>query len=331
MTSRPTRRSGAPLSITACAASRVAPEVVLARHRRDVGLLEVDPAHHHDLADVPARPRGRAASARATLVSGPIATIVSSPGSARDPPARSPRRRRPSSAGSAPCTDGTSVRPSTSQQLAGQPGRGDDVAVAADRGHHVDDDAGVGEGQREGEAVVDVRARRAHRQVGVEDDPQRLAHSRPRSVSVRTSGWSRSSSLWPIVETKTLPLPHWRVHTAGQVTCSRHGVSSAGVERGGGEHLVELVGEHPVLLGVQRPARVEAGDELVVGLLGQHDDVVLDEPTGVRGPLAAGEVQVVRRAAVGVARRRRASRRARCRSRPRPRGRAPARRWPRPG
>ena len=37
-------------------------------------------------------------------------------------------------------------------------------------------------------------------------------------MSVRTSGTSKSSCLWPMVETKTRPAPTVLVHTAGMVT-----------------------------------------------------------------------------------------------------------------
>ena len=75
------------------------------------------------------------------------------------------------------------------------------VGVPADRRDGLDLDLRVCQRQREREAVVDVGSDRPHREVGVEQDashvdkPQRLAQSRPRSVNVRTSGTSRSSSL----------------------------------------------------------------------------------------------------------------------------------------
>ncbi len=54
-------------------------------------------------------------------------------------------------------------------------------------------------------------------------DPQRLAHRMPLSMMVRTFGSFTTSRLCPGVDTKTRPSPHWRVHTAGQVTGRCHG------------------------------------------------------------------------------------------------------------
>jgi hypothetical protein len=52
------------------------------------------------------------------------------------------------------------------------------------------------------------------------DDPhsQRLAHRMPLSMMVRTFGSLTVARSWPGVETKTRPLPHRRVQTAGLVT-----------------------------------------------------------------------------------------------------------------
>src|SRR5690606_14778851 len=51
-----------------------------------------------------------------------------------------------------------------------------------------------------------------------EPDPHRLAHSRPRLMIVLTWGSRSTSTRWPGVLTKILPLPHSRVQTAGEVT-----------------------------------------------------------------------------------------------------------------
>ncbi len=54
-------------------------------------------------------------------------------------------------------------------------------------------------------------------------DSVRLAHSRPLSMMVRTLSSWRTSRLCPGVATKMRPLPHSRVHTAGEVTGRCHG------------------------------------------------------------------------------------------------------------
>src|SRR5699024_4859964 len=54
----------------------------------------------------------------------------------------------------------------------------------------------------------------------------RAAHSNSRMTSRLTSGTSSTSTLWPGVVTKMRPCPHWRVHTAGEVTGRCHGSQS---------------------------------------------------------------------------------------------------------
>src|SRR5229473_3599430 len=68
---------------------------------------------------------------------------------------------------------------------------------------------------------------RPHNRAAADDaHVQRLAHSMPRSMMVRTCGSFRISTRWPGVQTKIRPWPHCRVHIAGEQTGRVHGSHS---------------------------------------------------------------------------------------------------------
>jgi len=179
---------------------RVDPEVELARHGRHVGVLQVDPAHHHDLLDARGHPwlegerqghvgerPDRHQGQPAGLGHHPLDQV---PGRVHDLAAgrvaarghhgvralRGPGVRPEQGSGRTPGhRDTVALQPA--KEVEGQPGGAVDVGVAVHRGDQLEVDVRVRHRQREGEPVVDVRPRCAHAEVGVEQHA--LAHDGP--------------------------------------------------------------------------------------------------------------------------------------------------------